>query len=171
MSRPAGEYLVLVDDWQFECCGAPFTIGDAVSWTLELIDGTCYPEAFQVTLDGHLVELDPGPPFGPEGISRAVRSGQLTAAVRSAGDPPFSGVLHEDHHDELPDSLPPTRGLVTSIAVRTERFTIEGRTWTPIPGSATTRAVQRTPETFDSGTSSGTTGQCETGLVVGLRVL
>jgi hypothetical protein len=175
VSRGAGRYLVLVDDWQFECCGEPFGIGDEVAWTLELIDGSRYPAEFHVTLSGELFELErevePSRVARPDGISRALRVGQLTVAVAPFGDPPISGVLHEDHHDGLPASLPPTRGVVTSIAVRSERFTIEGNTWTPIPRSTTTRKVERTPQGFRFRGSSGSTGESETGLLVGLRVL
>ena len=174
VSGGAGEYPVLLDDWQFECCGAPFAIGDEVAWTLGLIDGSRYPAEFHVALSGELFALDPEVEPGrfarPDGISRALRVGRLVVAVAPSGDPPFSGVLHEDHHDGLPASLAPTRGVVTSIAVRSERFTIEDRTWTPVPGTTTIREVERTPQGFRLPESSGSTGESETGLLVGLRV-
>ncbi len=35
---------VWVDDWQMQCCGAPFSVGDEVSWTLREPD-TAWLEA------------------------------------------------------------------------------------------------------------------------------
>lgn len=29
---------VLVQDWQHECCGDPFSVGDEVAWTLVFLD-------------------------------------------------------------------------------------------------------------------------------------
>ena len=168
----ADEYPVLVDDWQFECCGEPFAVGDEVSWTLELIDGSRYPEAFRVSLVGDVVdlELDDVATRMPGMSRRALRRGPLTVAVGS-GSPPYSGVLHEEHHDRVPRSLPATRGVVTSLGVCVERFTIQGVMWTAIPGSATTLDVERTPDGFRTGTPEDGVAERETGLLVRLRVI
>jgi hypothetical protein len=45
---------VHVQDWQHECCGEPFGIGDRVRWTLVLTDesheGWCWPDEMMVEL-------------------------------------------------------------------------------------------------------------------------
>ncbi|MFI1995628.1 DUF6578 domain-containing protein [Actinoplanes sp. NPDC020271] len=34
----ASELRIWVDDWQMQCCGEPFAVGDEVSWTLRAPD-------------------------------------------------------------------------------------------------------------------------------------
>ena len=34
-----GLWHVFYEDWQMECCGTPFSVGDEVSWALLLVTG------------------------------------------------------------------------------------------------------------------------------------
>jgi hypothetical protein len=179
-------YPVVIDDWQFQCCGEAFARGDAVGWTLELLDagGGFYPEDWRVALDGELIDVegDASPEF--RGSARgadsygdasrlaklAVRSGGLVVALPGSSALPVSGVLHEEHHGGLPEGMPTTRGIVEQIFVTTQTYAVQDRTWKPIPKAIEASPVDRTPTTFQRETSSGPVRKAEDGLLVFLRV-
>src|SRR5262245_47306118 len=126
-------YPVVVEDWQYSCCGTPFTVGETVSWQLDLAPGDLSPAEFAVSLEGDIVELerDPERRFGPPGFALCV--GDLYVAlpyeVRRPASP-CSGVLVHEHHGGVPHELPPTSGRVEAIFVMTQRYELVGpREW------------------------------------------
>jgi hypothetical protein len=63
---------VFLQDWQIECCGSPFSVGDEVAWTLGLYDSVePLPDEYFVTL-----EVDP---------ANVAQAGGLTAAWDGRG--------------------------------------------------------------------------------------
>jgi hypothetical protein len=159
-------YPVLIDAWQFECCGEPFAVGDTVSFPLELLP----PDRFAAELH---VELRGATPAGAvrddEGTARQLfRTGSLIAAAGESGR--ASGVLHEQRHGGLPDSMPRTRGVAERISIGSVLYRKEGEDWLPVPGTMSLRAVERTPEAFDAVPEGKEPPTGEAGMVVYLRV-
>jgi len=159
-------YPVLIDAWQFECCGEPFAVGDTVSFPLELLP----PDRFSRELH---VELRNAAPAGAvrdeQGSSRQLlRAGTLITAAPESGR--AAGVLHEDRHGKLPDSMPRTTGVAERISVGRVLYRQEGEEWVPVPGSMILAPVERTPEGFDTSPEGKEPPWGEAGMVVHLRV-
>jgi uncharacterized protein DUF6578 len=176
-------YPVLVDDWQLQCCGESFAVGDTVSWTLGLIDeaGETYPDEFRVSLPGEAIDLyadttdwpnaqqleDTG--FRPR--MRAVRTGGLTVAVSPTTAAPVSGVLYEDHHGEVPSWMPATSATVLRMYLVSQAITVERGSATGVPKSFATREVERVPTVWSATKSAGGTLRYhDAGLLVYLRI-
>jgi hypothetical protein len=158
-------YPLIVDDWQFACCGEPFAVGDTVGFPLELIDPARFPGELHV-------DLTRATPAGAirneagEGL-QLVRAGGLVVALPPAGRP--AGVLHEQRHGGLPDSMPRTEGVVERLAVGRVRYERRDGEWAPMAGTLTLAPVERTPEAFAKPEGEGPAWG-EAGLVVHLRV-
>ncbi|MHA6784578.1 DUF6578 domain-containing protein [Pseudonocardia saturnea] len=132
---PAPLVPVWMDSWQYECCGAPFAVGDRVRWTLQPADLEFLAPPLGALLPDWTVDDLP--------LIRAddpivVGRGDL-AVVLAPGQPHRVGLLAEDHHVGIPEGAPATAGTVASIRVvrwRTEERPPGGRAWYPVPGSA-----------------------------------
>jgi len=161
-------FPILVDAWQFECCGEPFAVGDTVSFPLELLPPDRFSRELHVELRGAApagaVRLDEG------GSRQLLRTGALIVAAGDSGQP--AGVLHEDRHGGLPDSMPRTTGVAERISVGRVlyRREEEGEDWVPVPGSMILEPVERTPEGFDKDPEGKEPPWGEAGMVVHLRV-
>ncbi|SEF15377.1 DUF6578 domain-containing protein [Jiangella alba] len=113
-------FPVIVEEWQFACCGEPFAVGDLVHWRLSLTeDDFSLPEA-QVTVD-----VVSGEPIASEhhgdGALLTVQGGPA-AGVTAFGPPRPAGVVvsltgrfAEDHHELVPESVPLTAGRITRV--------------------------------------------------------
>lgn len=139
---------VLVQDWQIECCGESFSVGDQVAWTLLLTPAGDWPEEMQVA-------LNPAgqPDDAQEQDLTIVRtSGAEVAVPRAAagdGRAAIAGVLIEDHHGGVPAGLSATRGTVRRIRVVSRQLRSAGeRAWESVEGAVRLREVDRVPNLF-----------------------
>lgn len=157
---------VLIQGWQYECCGEPFAVGDRVAWTLTLAEDDFGLPAAVSQLQGRLVPVAPDD-GQPPGIAVAVgglavwrRGGETTNGVVR-----LRGLLLEDHHGSVPEALPSTHGVVRRMRVVTRSGRSTGGTWEPAPQPAELRDVDAVPSSFASGEEA-----VEAGLLVDLDV-
>ncbi|WP_406329389.1 DUF6578 domain-containing protein [Streptomyces sp. NBC_00203] len=157
-----GRWWVFYEDWQMECCGTPFSVGEEVSWPLLLMDadevlgGDWCDELSRMTGPVELVRDE------YEGVIMTLRAHDgLTAALN--GDPvdepdtvPEQGIRTaglltvERHSGEWPE----TTGRVRAIHLVHQEFaeSVPGsRTFEPVPGSRSLRAVDSCPKWFGPG--------------------
>ncbi|SDN52642.1 DUF6578 domain-containing protein [Allokutzneria albata] len=126
---------VLIEDWQYECCGDPFKIGDRVTWQL------CYfNELGELLSPAERARLSLGVEAIPDSEDAHLSSGELHAFWRhpSTGDGlvEITGVLYEEHHDVHP--VPKTTGTVKRIRRLAMRHRCEdGNVWYREPGTET----------------------------------
>lgn len=168
-------YRVFIEGWQQECCGAPFAVGDDVSWTLAFLDDETAllrdelntdvqgrVDRVAVTETGAHVSvlvIDDGPT-----VSWA-RDGSNGSTVRTRG------ILMEERHGAVPADLPVTRGRVRRIFLVTEPYRLaDARTWVRAAGPGDLREVPRAPDSFEDRTvdEQAGTARFETGLLVEL---
>lgn len=191
-----GVWKVLYADWQMECCGTPFAVGDEVAWPLlVLADGTDdldgmdgWQEEFS-EIEGPVVALDSlagdwladdtdGDDEEPWEVS-VVRAHGVTVPWNHAPPRPARAALRgllsvERHGGRWPDTV----GRVRAIHVVTQGFaeTSGGsRTYAPVPGERWLRPVELCPKWFQeehlSRTSQGPGyRRSETGVLVELEV-
>ncbi len=144
---------VYVQDWQYECCGEPFGVGDRVRWTLLLTEDTKgdwgWPEPMLADLGvvgRRFVDSE------EEGTTEVVSTweGPEIALEPSAGRnrDVVRGSLVEDHHGGVPADLRPVEGVVRGLKVVSQRFRLSDRYLTPIPGAVRFRNVERMPDAF-----------------------
>jgi len=125
-------WAVLVKAWEWECCGEPFAVGDAVAWKL-LVDPRRDEE-----LPAAALVPDATAPGAHEGQpGHVLRCGALTAWAPGE-EVPRRGLLVADRHGEVPDDLPATGGTVRAIRVVAH----EVRPSPAVPGS-----LERVPRT------------------------
>lgn len=111
---------VIVEEWQFACCGEPFAVGHLVSWRLSFAeDGFSLDEA-RVTADvviGEHVESEHGRSGSLITVqSQAGRGVTAFGPSRPAGAAlRLSGAFAEDHHDLVPAAVPLTTGRITRV--------------------------------------------------------
>ncbi len=86
--------LVWMDDWQFECCGEPFAVGDRVEWLLLPIqDREWFADALGPELAEELdlhEEHHGGEPEGhprTTGTVTSIRAAFCRSGPRAGGDP------------------------------------------------------------------------------------
>jgi Family of unknown function (DUF6578) len=164
-------WRVYVDDWQLECCGDPFAVGDEVAWTLVLSDRHSLPPEFETDFDGAVVgTVSDGVITGS-----VARVGSLYAFVEDAqsadGRLRVRGLLKEDHHGAIPGEIPRTHGTVRQIQVVTRPYVRVGtRSWFPRGDEVELRDVARSPERFDTAEVQPGLQMSETGLLVELDV-
>ncbi len=117
---------MIVEEWQFACCGVPFAVGDLVHWRLSFTEGGSLPEAL-VTVDvvvderldtelhgsGTLLTVQGGAADGVTVYGPPLPAGD---AVR------LTGRFAEDHHELVPASVPLTTGRITRAREATPRL-------------------------------------------------
>ncbi|MGK5692601.1 DUF6578 domain-containing protein [Streptomyces sp. URMC 128] len=151
-----GLWHVFYADWQMECCGTPFSVGDEVSWPLMLVD----PDG---VLGGgwhdQLTELA-GPVEDVGGV-RVVRE-ETDLVVALAADPDSEedrrpkpgdrsrpvGLLSVERHGAV---WPHAEGRVRAVQVLTQVYAESAprsRSWEPVHGERGLRAVDRCPKWF-----------------------
>ena len=165
---------VFVQDWQCECCGDAFALGDDVAWTLLFfaepavsIPGEMFVEA-TVRLE-RMGQTDDGT------TGQIVRVGDEVPAWWAGGDPcPESvrGVLMEEHHGGVPADLPPSHGIVRRIQLVTQEYrNVGGVTWEAASATAEYRELTSTPTGFDADLEpEGPLRRMQIGLLVDLEV-
>ncbi|MFE6408307.1 DUF6578 domain-containing protein [Streptomyces sp. NPDC057837] len=151
-----GLWHVIYEDWQMECCGTPFAVGDEVSRPL-LFEGP--DSVFGGGRHDRLTEV--GGPVEEVGGVRVVRAGPgLTVALSTGlGDDDArlpergslfraAGLLSVERHGAR---WPEVRGRVREVQVLSQAYreTAPGsRTWQPVAGERRLRTVERCPEWF-----------------------
>ncbi|MEU1518204.1 DUF6578 domain-containing protein [Streptomyces sp. NPDC005811] len=154
-----GLWQVFYEDWQMECCGEPFAVGDEVSWPLLLRSSG---EVLGGGWDEHLTKVS-GPVEDVRddeggGAVRVVREGPAAVPVGDACDELFPGdrgrmvgLLVVNGHG----GGPRVTGRVRAVRVVTQVYEENppgSRTWEPVPGERGLRPVDRCPKWFDDGT-------------------
>ncbi|MGI5374932.1 DUF6578 domain-containing protein [Streptomyces sp. CA-251387] len=177
-----GLWHVFYEDWQMECCGTPFKVGDEVSWPLLFTDAD---DALGGGWDDELskivgpVEELPDDEDGSVWVLRdetglTVALGGETGADVGPGDRiRLVGLLAvETHGGEWPE----VSGRVRAVRVVTQQYaeTAPGsRSWEPVrgPGARRLRSVDACPKWFADG-MPGERGRrsVDAGVVVTLEV-
>lgn len=186
-----GLWHVFSEDWQTECCGEPFAVGDEVSRPLllagpgDVLGGGWHDRLTKIT--GLVEDVPDG-----EGAVRVVREENgLTVALHdgsAGGEEPgerdgvragdrirLVGLLSVERHG---GEWPEARGRVRAVQLLTRGFvaTAPGsRTFEPVPGERSLRSVEGCPEWFaDRDTGPGPDGRArrrvESAVVVTLDV-
>jgi hypothetical protein len=162
---------VYVDGWQLECCGQAFAVGDQVEWTLMFSTDERLPRALVVDFAAEVEgAANDGDHFG-----YIVRAGGVSAWVDEAnvmdGRVTGRGLLCEEHHGGVPESVPPTGGRVERIQMVTRPFARTGATaWTPTTEEVALRDVLRSPGAFNDEETLPDRRQIQTGVLVLLVV-
>ncbi|MFB8243719.1 DUF6578 domain-containing protein [Streptomyces sp. NPDC055952] len=174
-----GLWHVIHEDWQQECCGTPFALGDEVSCPLLLQD----PEAVygggwhdQLTRVAGSTEEEGGVRLLREesGLVVALGAGRGGGRYRRSGSRgriESVGLLVAERHGAV---WPEVTGRVRAIQVLTQAYEEcppGSRTWQPVAGRRRLRPVDRCPRWFAGETGAGPGRRwCESGVVVTLEV-
>ncbi|MFD3615776.1 DUF6578 domain-containing protein [Streptomyces sp. NPDC058676] len=172
-----GLWHVFYPDWQMECCGTPFSLGEEVSWPLllsdadEVLGGGWHDQLSKIV--GPVADIR-----GEEGAVRVVREETgLLVALRQhpvglvpAQEPGEGearpgdriravGLLTVETHGSA--GLPEVRGRVRAIQVVTQGFADPAPgsgAWEPVPGERSLRSVDTCPKWFGGGRSRSDAG-------------
>ena len=148
-----GIWKVFYADWQMECCGTPFSVGEEVSWPLLLADaddvlGGGWDDGLS-TFPGSVVEAT-----GELRMVRAVDGLVAALSGDAAGaDGRFSGLLCVERHSDLRAE---TTGQVRAIRLVNQTWapvSPGSRTHVPVPGERSLDVVYRCPKWFGEGRS------------------
>ena len=142
---------VWVADWQYQCCGEWFEVGSWVSWSLMVDDGfleralgsqaPARPVAVQV--------LASASADGTEGVVAGAAGGLRvfiddgSERVHARGDNLEVALIVEDHHGDVPETMPRTFGRVRRIRLARfgYEFDLDERAWSPRPDDASLEDV------------------------------
>ncbi|MEU6367226.1 DUF6578 domain-containing protein [Streptomyces sp. NPDC046931] len=146
-----GIWKVFYADWQMECCGTPFSVGEEVSWPLLLADAD---DVLGGGWDDGLSTFA-GPAEEVTGALRLVRAADgLVAALPGDAAPANahrSGLLCVERHS---DGWDETTGYVRAIRVVNQAFapvSPGSRSYAPVPGERSLDVVHRCPKWFGEG--------------------
>jgi hypothetical protein len=136
-----------------------------VNWPLQWVDDPLGPGACAVAWHAG--------PVADDGV--VLRHGRLTAWWRELGAAvPVRGALVADTHGQVPERVPPVPGRVVRVQVVVQTWQlVPPRTYVPVDGEFTLRAVERSPRWFDGGDHGDATpavSVSESGVLVGLRL-
>ncbi|MFF9116025.1 DUF6578 domain-containing protein [Streptomyces massasporeus] len=151
-----GLWHVFYEDWQMECCGTPFSVGDEVSWPLLLLDAdTVLGGGWrdQVTEVAGPVEDVGGVRMVQEETGLPVALGADPDAEEDPRPQPGSrsraaGLLCVERHGAR---WPEAGGRVRAVQVLTQTWaetTPGSRSYEPVAGERGLRAVERCPRWF-----------------------
>jgi hypothetical protein len=138
---------VIVEEWQFACCGDPFAVGDLVSWRLSFALDEFSPAEARVTFDvviGEQVETE----HGRSGSMLTLRSEPAPGVTAFGPSHPagtavrLSGTFAEDHHDLVPAAVPLTTGRITRVREAQVDYETHGRVLVPVPSTWRLRDVR-----------------------------
>ncbi|MFB6845042.1 DUF6578 domain-containing protein [Streptomyces sp. NPDC056373] len=151
-----GLWHVYYEDWQMECCGTPFSVGDEVSWPLLLVDpdtvlgGGWHDQLSEVT--GSVEDVGGVRTVrGESGLPVALGAdyGAEGGLRPEPGSPTrWAGLLSVERHGA---KWPEAGGLVRAVQVLTQTWaeTEPGsRSYEPVAGKRGLRPVDRCPEWF-----------------------
>ncbi|MFK4064277.1 DUF6578 domain-containing protein [Streptomyces sp. NPDC029674] len=152
---------VMYQDWQMECCGKPFRVGDEVAWQL-LVDEDERGREWQRELS----EIEG--PVESAGGGPVVRTGGVTVPWTGHGDWParlrLKGLLTVERHG---GKWPETVGRVRGIRIVEQRFLAGER----VRGERWLRDVDVCPRWFGRGEEDGRGFRRDaTGALVSLEV-
>ncbi|MEU7579136.1 DUF6578 domain-containing protein [Streptomyces sp. NPDC041068] len=154
---------VMYQDWQMECCGEPFGVGDEVAWQLLVDEAVCGDAAWT----GELAEISGA--VESAGGGPVVRTGGVTVPWTGGGRswPPravLTGLLSVERHG---GKWPRTVGRVRTVHVVSQGFA-DGL---PVAGERWLRGVPACPKWFEWGEPDGRGyRRDETGVLVSLEV-
>ncbi|MGW1888788.1 DUF6578 domain-containing protein [Streptomyces sp. NPDC002004] len=176
---------VFYADWQMECCGTPFAVGDEVSWPLLLLRPDDLPDAAAWRPEFSEIE---GPVETRDSMPVVQVPGGPVVALQAApygDDGPGSatvvrrGLLSVERHGA---EWPPTVGRVRTIHIVTQVYaeTRPGsRSYEPVPGERRLRPAEACPKWFGGATAVEPRGRknpgsghhrSDTGVLVQLEV-
>jgi hypothetical protein len=135
---------VVVEGWQYECCGTPPAVGDRVTWRLVLQQPPWAPASVDLPVsveplpDGEREQWERlGNDPGPDPVM--ARLGGLAVLVRDASrvsDGRIRGVLQEDHHVVVPTGVPSTTGRITRVRLVSREYRqVPRRSLHALPGT------------------------------------
>jgi uncharacterized protein DUF6578 len=150
-------YPVFLDAWQFQCCGNRFDVGHEVAWKLQLKRDSTSSDEFSVTLSGNVFDVYRRAPDAPRTPNSFIIVGGLSVALPHNEEPPWKGVLLEDHHGEISPWVPATSGAVVRMFVWGADLRVDQHGASQLPGRYVTREIDRYPDGFSTGTRDGTT--------------
>jgi len=153
LTRP-GQFQVLVDSWEVECCARPPRLGRPSAWALLfLTSGNSRIDEIGREVDWHVVR------FGDSDV--ALVNGAVTAywPANNGPDPALGearlrGYLRGTVHGvAVPDDFPRVSGIVRRIRVVSERWVRRDHeqgppTSEPVPGTLTLTEVSTCPRWF-----------------------
>ncbi|MDN3020657.1 DUF6578 domain-containing protein [Streptomyces sp. S.PB5] len=143
-----GLWHVFYEDWQMECCGTPFSVGDEVSWPLLLVsDGETPGGGWH----DQLTKV-----AGPvaDGVLRD-ENGLVVAVQEETGEwMRLVGLLTVETHGA---KLPEARGRVRAVQVVTQAYARSepDGPWEPVPGERSLTAVDTCPKWFGDKEADG----------------
>ncbi|MFE9770379.1 DUF6578 domain-containing protein [Streptomyces sp. NPDC005931] len=158
-----GLWHVFYDNWQMECCGEPFAVGDEVSWPLllsgadDVLGGGWRDQLTKITgpvealTDGvgvmRLVRDEYGPTVALSGGSCDDEPGEWDE-VGPGGRIRAVGLLKVEQHS---GAWPETEGRVRAVQLLTQVFTETApgsRAFEPVARERSLRPVERCPKWF-----------------------
>jgi hypothetical protein len=146
---------VLVEGWQYECCGVAPAVGQQVAWRLVLRDEDWPDVAVDLPVDAAPLEVgladewrglgnDPGrdPVVArTDGLTVLVPDARVLVAGR------MRGVLQEDHHVDAPTGLAVTTGTVERVYLVSRQLRHQGvRTVVRVPRTQELVEVASAPD-------------------------
>lgn len=160
---------VFVEDWQHECCGDDFAVGDTVAWRLLLIGD---PDGSWGWPDELLSEFHPTGRREFDGGEIVTVSGGLQIAVDpSAGaGAVVRGSLREEHHGGVPEDVRPVEGVVRRLRVVRQQHRRRGREWSPVAGAVELHDVAEMPGSFGGWAPEGREAWVAIGAVADLEL-
>ncbi|MEV5439499.1 DUF6578 domain-containing protein [Streptomyces sp. NPDC052682] len=128
-----GLWHVFYEDWQMECCGRSFSVGEEVRWPVLLDDAD---DVLGGGWDDALTSI-----AGPAVVRLEVPAGDGSR---------HAGLLRVERHG---DTWPELRGRVRAVQVVIQAYdrTPPGSScWQPVPGQRRLRPVERCPKWFSA---------------------
>ncbi|CAM5525688.1 DUF6578 domain-containing protein [Streptomyces purpurascens] len=163
-----GLWHVFYADWQMECCGTPFSVGDEVSWPLLLLDAD---DVYGGGWHDQLTKV--AGPVEQVGGVRVVRE-ETGLTVALGGEPGgwirSVGLLSVERHGA---SWPQVAGRVRAVQVLSQGYAESppgSRSWEPVPGERGLRLVEQCPKWFADDAAEQGRRRRESGVVVTLEV-
>lgn len=145
---------VFVDSWQIECCGERFCVGDAVAWQLLFlpVDGLKNDWRPDALIDMAPTAWRETREAGSGWVFDCATLGTgIEVALRQRPPRPdrLRGLLYEEHHGGVPESLPATHATVRRIRLATRPVHFVGTVAHPV-GPLGLADVQRVPVRFNA---------------------
>lgn len=145
---------VLVEGWQYECCGVAPAVGQRVTWRL-VLRAEGWPGA-DVDLPVEVAPLAPGiveewHRLGNDAgrdpvVARAGGLAVLVPDARTVGGGRLRGLLQEDHHVDAPNGMDATTGVVERVWLVSRELRHQGaRAYVRIPGTEELLEVDAAP--------------------------
>lgn len=178
-----GIWHVFYADWQMECCGTPFSLGDEVSWPLllkgsgDVLGGDWDDELAKVV--GEVADVRGVRVLREEtGLTVALHEDAVDVITPDAlgeelpGDRiRLVGLLTVERHG---DQWPEVTGRVRSVQVVSQEYaeTVPGsHTWHPVPGQRSLRPIETCPKWFtDTGPHTRGRRRMDAGVLVTLEI-